>query len=110
MANIITIRQGQSVSLLLTLDTAPSAPVYVGIYPNAVRASRILLSTADGSLTPASDTVYSASITPQQSRQMSGEYILEVLIGNPTGNLVAISHEPVTLRVLPSRIGKEVVQ
>ena len=110
MATIFSIRQGQSVSLVLTLDTAPSAPVYVGIYPNAVRSPRLLLSTSDGSLAQLSETVFSASITPQQSRQMSGSYSLEVLVGNPSGNLVSISHEPVTLQVLPSRIGKEVVQ
>lgn len=109
MATRLTIKQGQSVSFLLTLDTPIDSPVYVGIYPLSVGNSRLLLSSTDGGLVLVSEGVYSASITPQQTASMSGEFSLEVLIGNPSGSPVAISLEPVTLQVVPSRIGKEVV-
>jgi spore coat protein U-like protein len=102
-------KQGQSVTITITLDTVTTAPLYLGIYSGDTRSQRLLLTVGSG-LEQVSDKVYLARITPQQTKQMSGSYTMEILIGEPTGSVVSISAQPMTLQVSPSRIGREVVR
>ena len=102
-------KQGQSVTITITLDTVTTAPLYLGIYSGDTRSQRLLLSVGSG-LEQVSDKVYLARLTPQQTKQMSGSYTMEILIGEPTGAAVSISAQPMTLQVSPSRIGREVVR
>jgi spore coat protein U-like protein len=102
-------KQGQSVTITITLDTVTTAPLYLGIYSGDTRSQRLLLTVGSG-LEQVSDKVYLARLTPQQTKQMSGSYTMEILIGEPTGAAVSISAQPMTLQVSPSRIGREVVR
>ena len=105
----ITAKQGQSITLAITLDAATTMPLYVGIYSSSNRSQRLLLTLQSG-LTQLSERVYTGKITPQQTKLMQGIYSIEILIGEPTGESVAISTQPMTMQIMPSNIGREVVR
>ena len=104
----ISIKQGESVRIMVTLDSEPEVgTLYLGIYAVDSSTRRTLISTKDR-LEPVGALQWEAALLPADTKKMkAGRYSLQMLWQSADGNTVAIS-DSLTMYVEPSKIGMEV--
>lgn len=110
----INIKQGQSVTITLTLDEQlGDRKLFLGIYKDGVTDTKknavVMLSTENGSLSLIGDNIYHAEISWQVTKKLdAGMYRMEALCRDNNGNITMIGRNEILLRVTTSNIGREI--